>query len=99
MDQIRELDLEELQVDDSPGGDSEVELSGEHGVLGWNGVGEEHAVLFLGCAPAPIIEGRRKRQKWERGVMSGAWWGKNKKKGREEGTWVVGEKRGKKKKK
>jgi hypothetical protein len=30
--------------------------------------------------------------------MSGAWWGKNKKKGREEGTWVVGEKRGKKKK-
>jgi hypothetical protein len=37
MDQIRELDLEELQVeevDDSPGGDSVVELSGEHGVLG-----------------------------------------------------------------
>ena len=55
-------------------------------------------VPFLGCAPAPIREGRRKRQKWERGDMSGAWWGKNKKNGREEGTWVVGEKRGKKKK-
>jgi hypothetical protein len=29
--------------------------------------------------------------------MSGAWWGKNKKKGREGGTWVVGEKKGKEK--
>ena len=55
-------------------------------------------VPFLGCAPAPIREGRRKRQKWERGDMSGAWWGKNKKKGREGGYVGGGGKKGKEKK-
>jgi hypothetical protein len=81
------------------GGERGRERGGEEGEGRDEGVrvGEEHAVPFLGCAPAPIREGRRKRQKWERGDMSGAWWGKNKKKGREGGYVGGGGKKGKEK--
>uniref|UniRef100_A0A2N9I9R6 Uncharacterized protein n=1 Tax=Fagus sylvatica TaxID=28930 RepID=A0A2N9I9R6_FAGSY len=81
------------------GGERGRERGGEEGEGRDEGVrvGEEHAVPSL-AVHQHDQRGKKKKTEMGEGDMSGAWWGKNKKKGREGGYVGGGGKKGKEKK-